>query len=138
MEVLRIYKVDNIGTLADDKWSQTVRVCGIASITFRIDTGARCNILTLRNFQRLPVNTELHKSKRTLRTYSNHIIRPVASKDLSLECEGRSVIASCELVNLDQENVISGETAENLGLIARMGSLAEIQSADDESVLPEI
>ena len=43
-EVLRIYKVDKTGTLANDKWSQTVRVSGIANITFHIDTGARYNM----------------------------------------------------------------------------------------------
>ena len=77
-------------------------VSGIVSVIFHIDAGARCNILTLRDFQRLPVNTELHMSKRTLRTYSNHVVRLVASMDLSLEFEGRSVIASCKLVNLDR------------------------------------
>ena len=123
-------------------WQMTngpkLSVSGIANITFCIDTGARCNILTLMDFQRLPLNNELHKSNRTLRTYSNHIIWPVASTDVSLEFERRSVIASCELVSLDQENVISGETAENLGLITQLSSLIGFQSVDDESVPPEL
>ena len=34
--------------------------------------------------------------------------------------------------------MISGKTAENLGLIARLSSLAGVQSVDDGSVPPEL
>jgi hypothetical protein len=104
---------------ADNKWKQMAVVHG-QSIKFMIDTGARCNTIQIRDFQEISHLAEIYPSSRLLRSYSNHIIRPIGTCSLPLTCNGITLMTSFEIVNLEQENVISGDTAEKLGLISRL------------------
>lgn len=53
-------------------------------VQFKIDTGAKCNTLTLDSYQQLVHTGELKRSNKLLRSYSNHKLKPVAAVDLSV------------------------------------------------------
>ncbi|CAJ1066454.1 Transposon Ty3-G Gag-Pol poly [Xyrichtys novacula] len=113
-----------VAIVADDKW--VVSICVLSrEVRFRIDTGAKCNTLTLDCYQLLNHQGELKCSNRILRSYSNHRLRPVAAVDLSLTYKDRETKAELEIINIAQENVLSGATAEALGLIVRLNSLQD-------------
>lgn len=105
-----------------DKWNQTLKVEN-HRLTFKIDTGAKCNTVTVDSFQQISHKVELAASKRILKTYSNHYIKPVGTATLNLTHKGITISEKFEIVNLKQENVISGETAEKLGLLARLSTI---------------
>ena len=88
-------------------------------VQFRIDTGAKCNTLTLDRYQLLIHTGELKRSSTVLRSYSNHKLKPVAAVDLLIKHKECETSAEFEIVNIAQENVLSGDTAEALGLIVR-------------------
>lgn len=113
-----------VATMVDDKWLVDTDIL-TQKVQFRIDTGAKCNTLTLNCYQSLEHTGELKTSKRVLRTYSNHKIKPVAAVDLPLKYKDRKTKAEFEIVNIAQENVLSGATAEALGLILRLNSLRD-------------
>lgn len=113
-----------VAIVADDKW--VVNICVLSQeVQFRIDTGAKCNTLTLDSYQLLKHHGELKRSNRILRSYSNHRLRPVAAVDLPLSYKDREVKAELEIMDIAQENVLSGATAEALGLIIRLDSLQD-------------
>ena len=113
-----------VAILADDKW--VVSICVLSQeVQFRIDTGAKCNTLTLDSYQLLKHEGELKRSNRILRSYSNHRLRPVAAVDLPLKYKDRETKAELEIMDIAQENVLSGATAEALGLIIRLDSLQQ-------------
>ena len=62
-------------------------------------------------------------SNKVLRSYTNHHIKPIATVKLPVTYKQESASASFELVDLVQENVLSGDTAEALGLISRLNSV---------------
>ena len=121
-EVLNIHTAQPVDAREEDKW--TVK-CTLQNkyIKFRIDTGARCNTLTLKDYQKVQHKGELRKSTKLLRTYSNHQIKPIATADLSVKCNDEQITTPFQIVDLDQENVLTGSTAEALQLIARLSSV---------------
>lgn len=56
-------------------------------------------------------------STRCLESHTNHSIHPLYSVNLSIEHEGRRVNVQFGIVELEQENIISGDEAEELNLI---------------------
>ena len=87
-----------------------------------IDTGAICNILVESEFDSLASKSkvELQQSNRTLNFFSNHKIKPTGSVTLPVRYKDKESNVKFEVVNLEQENIICGNTAENLGLVQRL------------------
>lgn len=118
--------------MAGDKW--LVNICVLSrEVQFRIDTGAKCNTLTLNSYQLLEHQGELKHSNRVLRSYSNHRLRPVAAVDLPLKYKDRELKAELEIMDIAQENVLSSAAAEALGLIIRLNSLRDGAKTDQVS-----
>ena len=69
-----------------------------------------------------------------LRTYSNHQIKPVAVAEFSLEYNSNLATTTFEIVDNDQENVLSGDTAEALQLILRLASIDTPPTAEGDQV----
>ena len=123
-EMLHIHMTQPADTVSDDKWTIRCRVEN-KQIELKIDTGALCNIPTLFDYQKIQHDGELKRSTKLLCTYSNHHIKSVAVAELSLE-HNSNPAATCitfQLVVTDQENVLSGNTAEAVRLILRLASI---------------
>ena len=69
-------------------------------MSFRIDIGAKCNTLTLDTYQIMPHHGELRASRRVLRNYTNHRLKPLAAVDLAICHRKKNVDASFEIVNV--------------------------------------
>ena len=136
-EVLNIYAMDNVEQRCNEKWLQKLRILD-RDIEFRIDTGARCNILTLSDYQLLAHSGELEKSNRILRTYSNHRIIPTASVELPITHKECHISTKFEVVDIDQENILSGEVAEKIGLIARLNHVNASKATAPQEEFPEL
>ena len=117
----------------DDKWTITGRVEN-KQIKFKIDTGARCNTLTLSDYHKIQHEGELKRCTKLLRTYSNHQIKPVAVAELSLEQNSNLATTTFQIADIDQENVLSGNTAEALQLILRLASIDTSPAAEGDQV----
>ncbi|KAJ8305094.1 hypothetical protein KUTeg_017354 [Tegillarca granosa] len=99
-----------------DKWTENLNICG-KSVKFRIDTGAKCCIIVKSEFDILNVPKPLTQpSSKVLRSYSNHDIRPLYFVVLKVTNGNFARDVAFEVVNINQENVISGDVAEQLGL----------------------
>lgn len=107
---------------SDDKWNADIEILS-QKVPFRIDTGAKCNTLTLNNYQALLHDGELKRSNRVLKSYSNHKLKPIAAVDLLIHYKNTEVSAEFEIVDYSQENVLSGATAEALGLVTWLDAL---------------
>lgn len=107
---------------SNDKWTADIEILS-QKVPFRINTAAKCNTLTLSNYQELMHTGELKRSHRVLQSYSNHKLKPVAAVDLRIKYKSATVIAEFEIVDISQENVLSGEMAEALGLVIRLDAL---------------
>ena len=132
-EVLHIHMAQPADAVPDDKWTIRCRMEN-KQIKFKIDTGARCNTLTLSDYQKIQHEGELKRSTKLLRTYSNHQIKPIAVAELSLEHNSNIATTTFQIVDIDQENVLSGNTAEALQLISRLASIGTPPAAEGDQV----
>lgn len=118
--------------LTVDKWSVHLMTLS-QRVQFKVDTGAKCNTLTLDSYQQLVHTGELKRSNKLLRSYSNHKLKPVAAIDLSVHYKQCATDAEFEIVDIALESVLSGATAEILGLIARLNSVQNAAEAEADS-----
>ena len=58
------------------KWTVKLNI-GNKDVPFRIDTGAKCNILTKAVLESLEIKSKLSPSKKLLKSYTNHKISPI-------------------------------------------------------------
>lgn len=131
--MLHIHRTQPADTVPDDKWIIRCRVKD-KQIKFKIDTGARCNTLTLPDYQKIQHEDELKRSTKVLRTYSNLQIKPVAVAELSLAHNSNRAINTVQIIDIDQENVQSGNTAEALQLISRIAFVDTPTAAKGDQV----
>ncbi|XP_052242487.1 uncharacterized protein K02A2.6-like [Dreissena polymorpha] len=104
---------------SDDKWLVEMRLCKERT-TFRIDTGAKCIILVKSTFGKVKKFVKLNHSTKTLNSFTNHRIKSIGTIIAPLKYKDKKINVQFKIVNLLQENIISGETAEKLGLLQRI------------------
>ncbi|CAL8238943.1 unnamed protein product, partial [Gadus morhua 'NCC'] len=66
---------------------------------------------------------ELQRSETVLRSYSNHRLKLVAAVNLQVKSKKCKETTVFEILDIAQENVLSGASAEALGLIVRLDLL---------------
>ncbi|XP_021374310.1 uncharacterized protein K02A2.6-like [Mizuhopecten yessoensis] len=103
-------------SVIDDKWVTTLNING-EDVKFRIDTGARVSMLTKNQIDNMSGNRHIKDSHRTLKSFSNHRIKPVGSVILPVKYCSRKDEINFEIVDIDQENIISGDSTVLLGLL---------------------
>lgn len=84
-------------------------------VRIRIDTGAKCNALTLHSYQLLTHTGELQSSGIVLHSYSNHQLKPVIAVSLEINSSKSKTNALFEIFDIAQQNVLSGTSAKALG-----------------------
>ena len=123
-EILYIKKtepINHIYAVGEDKWITQLKVHD-ESLNFRIDTGAKCRIITKVDFDKFN-KIKLGKSNKTLKSYSNHHIKPLGAVKLTVLHNDIDTEVKFEIVDLVQENILSGDVAEKLGLLRRVNSV---------------
>ncbi|XP_060085903.1 uncharacterized protein K02A2.6-like [Ylistrum balloti] len=133
-ELFQIYSHQCTDSGVDDKWLVDISI-GCKTLKCRIDTGARCCILVKSEYDRIGVHGNVRNSTKVLKSYTNHKIRPLKTVTLPVTCKGKDVETDFEIVDLEQENVISGKVAEQLGLIERIANVNWEKQFDE---FPEI
>ena len=109
-DLLHIYSAQD-NSMANDKWVVKASI-NSKLIRFRIDSGDKSSIIVNSVFDSLGSHAQTQKSKKILKSYTNHRIRPLYSVKLPIKHEEEVVNTQFEIVGLGQENIISGDVAE--------------------------
>ena len=105
-----------------DKWVTNLDINGL-NIPVRIDTGAKCNTITAKLVKSMP-EAHLEQSDKRLKSFSNHITKPICTANLKVSNKHSTAIIPFEVIDFSQENIISGDTAEQLNLITRVSKIS--------------
>ena len=92
-------------------------------IQFQLDTGAKCNVLSITDFKKLKLSTALQKADTTLRSYSGHRIEPKGMIKLPVKFRDVEHTVQFYIVETKSQSVLSGETSEEIGLLKRINSI---------------
>lgn len=109
-------------TRKSDKWLVTLYVHD-RPLEFCI--GAKCNVIVKSQYIRADLHGNEQKSQKILHSFTNHKICPEFCVDLPLTSHigDTPITTKFDVVNVSQENIITGSTAEKLNLIMRVDTV---------------
>ncbi|GFR98759.1 Pol polyprotein [Elysia marginata] len=122
---------------AHDKWNEKLKVNN-QDPQFRIGTGAKCNIILKTDFQKINNPGKLEKTYTVLKSYSNHVIKSLGRARLTVQSKTSTVETKFQIVDIKAENIISGDLAEELGLISKVEVIKTSDSESELSDYPEV
>ncbi|XP_056109383.1 uncharacterized protein K02A2.6-like [Rhinichthys klamathensis goyatoka] len=102
-----------------EKWSELLKIRD-KKVKFKLDTGAECNVLSLKTYNSLGITEKLSKSTCKLLTYSGHQMSPVGQNQLTCEYKGQKHIIQFQIVERDAPAILGRSTCQSLGLIQRI------------------
>ena len=89
-------------------------------ISFQLDTGAKCNVITKSDFTRLNIKGPLRKAESRLKSFSGHRIESEGLITLPVTVKDKVVNMEFYVVDTNSMSVIGAETCEKVGLIKRL------------------
>ena len=103
-------------------WSITLTSNGLR-ILHKIDTGAQCNVVPLKIYQKLNPQPDLHPVNLKLSAYNNSEIPVIGKCSLTLEHKNELFNVSFLVVDTKSVPILALESCENLKLIKRICSV---------------
>ncbi|CAG2204968.1 unnamed protein product [Mytilus edulis] len=134
---LFVATIDN-QELNTDEWTETINVNDVP-VNFQLDTGAKCNVLSLNKLKTICSHPIITKQVSPLRSYSGHIIDTVGVINLrcSYKCQDHAV--KFHIVDRNVQSVIGAKTCEAMKLLKRIHSITQTSNPQEttKQFLPE-
>lgn len=96
-----------------DRWSEELLI-NKKKITFHIDTGADCNVMSAKSFHMLDV--KLHASSCNLVAYSGHKMEPFGKMSITCVYKGGEHSIDFEIIESDAPAILGRETSTTCGI----------------------
>ena len=109
----------NVNTLTDPEWTQNVEVEG-RDITFQLDTGAVCNVISCTLVKLVNKMSNLKATSIPLRSYSGHKITPRGVVTLKCKLKGQMYDQVFHVVNDDVTPILGAQACKEMGLVERI------------------
>lgn len=111
--------VNNVNNVGNSDWIETVKV-NEHPVTFQLDTGAKCNVLSHRLYKQLSSET-LQSCKTPLRSYSGHQITCLGTTHMLCSYNNKpQQRVKFYVVDIDSQAVLGAGTCQELGLVKRI------------------
>ncbi|CAC5403290.1 unnamed protein product [Mytilus coruscus] len=124
--------------LNTDEWTETINVNDVPVI-FQLDTGAKCNVLSLHKLKTICSHPIITKQVSPLRSYSGHIIDTVGVINLrcSYKCQYHAV--KFHILDRNVQSVIGAKTCEAMKLLKHIHSISNTSNPQETTkpFLPE-
>lgn len=123
-------KVNTVTTESQCKkaiWTEKLKING-KDVSFKLDTGAECNVLAEKSYRSLETRAKLQVSSCKLLTYSGHQMSPVGKATLICKYKGKSHEVDFQIIDANAPAILGRETCEKLGMVKR---IHEVKAEDD-------
>ncbi|XP_060079959.1 uncharacterized protein K02A2.6-like [Ylistrum balloti] len=112
----------DVNNVENSEWVETV-VVNEHPVTFQLDTGAKCNVLSRRLYEKLN-NKQLQPCKTPLRSYSGHQIKCIGTTHMMCSYQNKpEQKVQFYVVDMNAQAVLGASTCQELGLIKRIHSI---------------
>ncbi len=102
-----------------DDWTE-VLIINRRNVTFNLDTGAKCNMMSAQTFNSLEIRCKLNKSTYKLVAYFGHKTAPLGKKSLTCVYKGQKHKREFEIVQQNVPAKLGKPTCTKLGLVKRV------------------
>ena len=84
----------------NDIWQENLQVLK-RKVSFQIDTGAKCNVLTLTSLQQLQYAGKIKASRKVMKSYTNHRMKPLGTVTLPVTKKNKTAKYQFEVLDID-------------------------------------
>lgn len=126
------FQLDTVSTENNNskKWTQKLKLNN-SVLTVKLDTGAECNVLSVRDFERITnKDAVLQKSGCKLVTYSGHMIATKGKAKLKCDFRDKEYELEFQIIERDSPAILGRESCTKLGLIRRVYSVDKKDNTD--------
>jgi hypothetical protein len=106
------------------------------TVNVQLDTGARCNVISIKYLQRLGINTNIKKPEAQLKSYSGHFITTKGVTILPCEYKRKTYQVKFYVVDIPAPPVFSANTCKEMGLGERVHAVETSKSQDHHNADP--
>ena len=103
----------------EEKWTESL-IINSKIVTFKLDTGADCNAMSVNTFNALDVRGRLRASKSKLVAFFGQKIAPLGKRALTCEYKGQKHNIEFEITQEEVPSILGGATCVKLGLVKRV------------------
>ena len=112
-----------------NEWYENVTIAD-KTVYVQLDTGARCNVISIKDLERLGINTDIKKPEAQLKSYSGHVITTKGVTTLPCECKSKTYQVKFHIVEIQAPPVFSANTCKEMGLVKRVHVVETSKSQD--------
>ncbi|XP_057191716.1 uncharacterized protein K02A2.6-like isoform X1 [Triplophysa rosa] len=117
---MQINEVNDATAVNKDKWTETLKI-NKSSISFKLDTGAECNVISYKDFQAVAGNSvSLCKSNCVLVAYSGHKMEPKGKAKLICQFKDNEAEIEFQVLEKDSPAILGRLACTELGLVKRI------------------
>ena len=117
---------------ADDKWSAELNVSE-TPVTFQLDTGAKCNVITCEKYNALDIAAPLSKPDNPLKSYSGHKIHTEGTAILPVQHNGNNYQLKFYVVDVKAPNILGERSCSDMNLAQRVQSVTQHDAKSENS-----
>jgi len=138
------YETLFVGDLKDDtceydtEWHVDLRVNGSGKHRYKIDTGAKCNVMTQKTYKGLAKRPKLMNSGVRLVSFSNHKVKPIGKCRVLVEYNKKYHTVEFQVVRGNYAEVLGLKTCMQMNLVQRVDAVdSGKQNKKPKTGLPE-
>lgn len=103
----------------DEMWTENLKI-NRKSVTFKLDTGAECNVISEKTYSSLDIKGRLSASKCKLVAYTGHKMTSLGKKLITCEYKGQKHKIEFEIIQKDAPAILGRDACQKLGLVKRL------------------
>lgn len=132
-EDLVLYAINQDDDLKNDSdWQVTMKIANSRQVRFKIDTGADCNVISKRVFDKLKLTQKTQKTKSRLIVYSGSKLTILGKITLDCEYKNQIVVLTFNIVDEDLPCILGLPGINELGLVKRVYNVNTSEQCSDE------
>ncbi len=91
----------------------------------KIDTGAQCNMLSMRTFKSLGLTQKLQPSDICIKAYGGSKLKGEGQITLDVKCKNRNYSTNFQVIDYPVPNILGANESEIIGMVRRVFAVVE-------------
>ena len=134
---LYVGSVGSTQSMTTNEWYEDVKIAD-KTINVQLDTGAKCNVISIKDLQRLGIKANITKSEAQLKSYSGHTITTKGVTTLPCEYKRKTYQVKFHVVEIPAPPVFSASTCKEMGLVERVHAVESSKLRDRPNADPSM
>ena len=139
-EELYVGCLDTVNAVDMSEWYEEIMIPDKV-VKFQLDTGARCNVMSLTTFHKLGIKAEFTKSAAQLKSYSGHVTNVRGVTTMPCQYKDKLYQVKFYIADCKVPAVLSAATCKEMELVSRIHtvtSTSKDQQADTTSPVSSV